>query len=119
MAKQTINIGQAANDKSGDPLRVAFNKINANFTELYTLTGGTTANLKELIQDTIAEMIANGTLFGLSATYDDPNNALDLYNTAAPVDGGFASTVFDDLIFDGGNTTTATFTDMLIDGGAA
>jgi len=119
MAKQTINIGQAANDKSGDPLRVAFNKINANFTELYTLTGGSTANLKELIQDTIAEMISNGTLFGLTATYDDPNNALDLHVTDAPLDGGIASIVFDELSFDGGNATTDTFTDMLINGGAA
>ncbi len=35
MAKQTINIGSSANDKTGDPLRTAFNKINENFTELY------------------------------------------------------------------------------------
>jgi hypothetical protein len=36
MAKQIINIGSQANDRSGDPLRTAFNKINQNFTELYT-----------------------------------------------------------------------------------
>ena len=35
MAKQSINIGRSANDKTGDPLRTAFNKINENFTELY------------------------------------------------------------------------------------
>jgi hypothetical protein len=35
MTKQTINIGQSPNDKSGDPLRTAFTKVNANFTELY------------------------------------------------------------------------------------
>jgi hypothetical protein len=35
MAKQTINVGQAANDGSGDPLRNAFIKANENFTELY------------------------------------------------------------------------------------
>ena len=35
MAKQIINIGSAVNDKSGDPLRTAFQKVNANFTELY------------------------------------------------------------------------------------
>lgn len=38
MAKQVINIGRTANDRSGDPLRLAFDKINQNFTELYTLT---------------------------------------------------------------------------------
>jgi hypothetical protein len=41
MAKQNINTGTSANSKNGDPLRTAFTKINANFTELYTLTGGT------------------------------------------------------------------------------
>ena len=35
MAKRVINIGQTANDRSGDPLRTAFSKINENFTELY------------------------------------------------------------------------------------
>lgn len=35
MAKLTINIGQSANDKNGDPLRTAFTKVNANFDELY------------------------------------------------------------------------------------
>lgn len=35
MTKQTINIGSSANDKTGDPIRTAFLKVNANFTELY------------------------------------------------------------------------------------
>ena len=35
MAKQVINTGTSANSKNGDPLRTAFNKVNANFTELY------------------------------------------------------------------------------------
>ena len=39
MSKQVINIGQTANDKSGDPLRTAFNKINENFNELYSAIG--------------------------------------------------------------------------------
>jgi hypothetical protein len=36
MAKQTINIGTVANDRSGDPLRTAFTKVNQNFTEVYS-----------------------------------------------------------------------------------
>ena len=36
MAKQTINIGVAANDGSGDPLRTAFDKANDNFNEVYS-----------------------------------------------------------------------------------
>ena len=35
MAQQVINIGTAANDGSGDPLRTAFDKANDNFSELY------------------------------------------------------------------------------------
>jgi len=35
MNQLPINIGRTANDKTGDTLRVAFNKVNLNFTELY------------------------------------------------------------------------------------
>ena len=35
MARQSINVGSNPNDKTGDPLRTAFTKINDNFTELY------------------------------------------------------------------------------------
>ncbi|MGX9390503.1 hypothetical protein ACWX0K_07180 [Nitrobacteraceae bacterium UC4446_H13] len=43
MALQTIGIGGAANDGSGDPLRVAGSKIKDNFAELYS--GGFTAEI--------------------------------------------------------------------------
>lgn len=39
MAKLTVNIGTSANDRTGDNLRTAFNKINQNFDELYTTLG--------------------------------------------------------------------------------
>lgn len=35
MAQQTIGIGAAPNDGTGDPIRDAFDKCNDNFTELY------------------------------------------------------------------------------------
>ena len=35
MTQQTINVGTSANDRTGDTLRAAFQKANANFTELY------------------------------------------------------------------------------------
>ena len=35
MAKQTINVGSAANDGTGDTLRAAAQKVNSNFTEVY------------------------------------------------------------------------------------
>lgn len=39
MAKQTINIGSAANDGTGDTLRDGADKINDNTNELYSLLG--------------------------------------------------------------------------------
>lgn len=35
MAQEIINIGALPNDGSGDPLRVAFQKINNNFSQLF------------------------------------------------------------------------------------
>ena len=78
MAKQTINIGSSPNKGDGDPLRSAFDKINDNFTELYTLTGGTAAELKELSQDYVSEMIVNATHSGISVAYNDTGNTLSL-----------------------------------------
>lgn len=42
MAQEIINIGAAPNDGEGDPLRVAFQKVNNNFTSLFA-TGYSTA----------------------------------------------------------------------------
>lgn len=53
MAKQTINVGTTANDRTGDPLRIAFQKTNSNFTELYTVVENVEVptNLSELNND--------------------------------------------------------------------
>lgn len=54
MAQQNINIGAAPNDKTGDTLRSAFEKTEANFTELYT------DNLQSVIvvnQDNLADTL--------------------------------------------------------------
>ena len=100
MAKQTINIGQSPNDRSGDPLRTAFDKVNQNFTELYNLTGAT--SLTELAQDYAAQMFLNGSHEGASVEYDDANNKLNII-VAQDYDGGAASTVYDDdTTLDGG-----------------
>ncbi len=48
MSKQTIFIGTTANDRTGDPLRTAFQKVNENFDELYTLTQSTTGDISFL-----------------------------------------------------------------------
>jgi len=48
MARQNINIGTTANDRTGDPLRTAFTKTNANFTELYANVASHTSEIGTL-----------------------------------------------------------------------
>ena len=91
MAKQTINIGQAANDKTGDPLRTAFQKVNSNFNEIYSIIGNSVDGLTELAQDYAASMVVHGAHTGVSVDYDDQNNKL---NFTVNIDGGNASTTF-------------------------
>lgn len=43
MTQEVINIGAAPNDGEGDPLRTAFEKVNNNFSQLYS-TGFFTSN---------------------------------------------------------------------------
>ena len=46
MAKATVNVGTTGNDGTGDPIRTAFQSLNANHTELYSLLGnGTTLSV--------------------------------------------------------------------------
>jgi len=100
MAQNIVNVGQTPNDRQGDSLRAAFTKINANFSELYALTG--VSNLTELAQDYAAAMFINGIHEGISVVYDDENNKLNLI-VAQDFDGGAASTVYDDdITIDGG-----------------
>lgn len=58
MTQQVINVGSAANDGTGDPLRTAFQKINTNFTELYA-KGAAGSNL-DLSNNEIASINSNG-----------------------------------------------------------
>ena len=64
MAKLTINRGSTANDGTGDNLRDGANKVNLNFTEIYTAIGdGSTVDGTIKIQDdssTEAVISANG-----------------------------------------------------------
>jgi len=45
MAQRIVNIGTGPNTKDGDNIRNAFDKVNQNFSELYTITGETTDGL--------------------------------------------------------------------------
>jgi hypothetical protein len=81
MAKQTINVGTTANDRTGDPLRTAFTKINQNFTELYNVDANTV-----IISDITDLTDTSNLLF--SGNYDDlantpfiPSDISDLTDT--------------------------------------
>lgn len=60
MVQRVVNIGSAANDGNGDPLRTAFTKINENFTELYG-KGAAGANF-DFTDNTLASTNTNGNI---------------------------------------------------------
>lgn len=62
MAKQTVNLGSAANDGTGDPLRSAFDKINDNFNEVYDRLGGSSLSNITFNESTITNTITNGNI---------------------------------------------------------
>ena len=69
MARQTINIGTAANDGTGDPLRTAFDKINDNFVELY---GSDDDATNFVLEDTSPQLGGDLDVNGKRITRDKP-----------------------------------------------
>jgi len=62
MSQQIINVGNTANDGTGDHLRVGGQKINANFTELYGMLGsGTVTSVAWTTSQGVSASIANAT----------------------------------------------------------
>ena len=59
MAKQTINVGVNQDDGTGDLLRVAFTKVNENFTEIYNELGGASLSDIRLNSNVITTDITN------------------------------------------------------------
>ena len=76
MAKQIINTGAAANDGTGDTLRQAGTKLNANFTELYDFLG----NAGQL--SLAAHFDSNGVVFE-GATANDFETSLRVVDPTA------------------------------------
>ena len=87
MTVQTINIGNQVNDGLGDDLRTAFQKVNANFSELsaqLTITVGTAATtgvniFKEKVG---AELVFKGLVSGTKMLLDDTGDNIIINNTA-------------------------------------
>ena len=79
MAKQTINIGTTANDGTGDQLRSAFDKVNDNFTELYSDDAGDVGSI------TATAPIARDQATG-AVTISLNDNGCLLYTSPSPRD---------------------------------
>ena len=88
MTQEIINIGAVANDGEGDPLRVAFQKINNNFTQLYS-TGmftydaysfGDTAG--QIIFETPANLFTQGS-FQINSDNPDTNDSQNITLTVS------------------------------------
>ena len=94
MAQQYINIGATSNDGNGDPLRLAFEKINENFTQLYSLgSGGTAAPPPGAVQfastnnlDTIAYNSGTWVIFGSPLRYFYSTDGINYSNQNSPAD---------------------------------
>jgi hypothetical protein len=112
MSKLNINIGSKANDKAGDTLRTAFDKINLNFTELYTLTGGASTALTELAQDYAAPLFNHASHTNITVTYDDANNKILLTGSAAQVQSNWTATTGLGVILNKPTLFSGSYTDL-------
>ena len=75
MAKKIINIGRTANDRSGDPIRTAFTKVNDNFTELYDLIGGGGASFPTKVGNSGKFLTTDGTILSWTDRIDGGNSS--------------------------------------------
>ena len=102
MAKNVINRGSLPNDGTGDNLRLGAEKINSNFTEIYTAIGDGT-NISGIVKfaddsSTITSISANGeTLRILGGT-----------GITSTISGNDLTLAVDGTIITGSSTTTLT-----------
>ena len=102
MAQQNINIGSSANKGDGDPIRTAFTKVNANFTELYAKHDGSIAHVTDI----------KGSVFG-----DDSTVLVDGLNSKVNLDGTVKGNIIPDtnVAYDIGSSTKR-FKDLYLSG---
>lgn len=70
MARQNIFTGTVANDRTGDTLRQAAEKINETFVELYQYLGGDSDQLSSLVSVSATGVTLDGSLVYGSETLD-------------------------------------------------
>jgi hypothetical protein len=79
MAQQVIGIGVTPNDGTGDSLRDAFVKVNANFSEVYQTVGGWA------VYNDSQYTLSNPLVISQGVTLTMSNNANTVINTYLPV----------------------------------
>jgi hypothetical protein len=82
MAIQTIGVGAAANDNTGDTLRLAFQKVNSNFAQTPIISSLTTNKIPKVTGSaTFGDSLIfdNGTNVGIGTT--SPSSKLHVANT--------------------------------------
>lgn len=99
MAQQTINIGAAPDDGTGDTLRDGGDKINDNFTELYAFD----AAAPELIRDTMGTALVAGANVTIT-----PNDGADTITIAAS--SGGAVEILDEGVSETASVVSLDFT---------
>ena len=62
MARQIINIGTSPNKGDGDPLRIAFDKVNDNFIEVYRGPQVLTQEEIDLLTPSFGFLVYNSTV---------------------------------------------------------
>jgi hypothetical protein len=120
MAYQSIEIGTAANDGTGDTLRVGGDKVNDNFVEIYTLLGTGTALTSGISATSSVVSLASPTITGVTSFADGSAGAPSITNTGDANTGIFFSAADQVAITTGGtarltvSSTVATFAGNII-----
>ena len=91
MAKQSLGLGTAANDNTGDTLRAGGDKINDNFNEIYSAIGNGTNLSISLTNPANGQVLRyNGTSF-IPSDYSSLTSALDVNGNSIVSSSNFPS----------------------------
>ena len=116
----TINIGNQVNDGLGDDLRTAFQKVNANFSELSTQLTITASNVGVTGAGVFKEKVGTDLQFknlvsGTKMLLDDTGDAIIFNNTAPDAfiridtnSGSVLASTYQQITFSGGPSTGST-----------
>lgn len=114
MAKQTINTGTVANDRSGDTLRSAGIKINANFTELYDILGGSISSATSKLTDSGLDIVGSSFRTKIGAVDPASEISIDFPDSAGVVTVNTATQTLTNKTIDSAELNNPTILDLKI-----